>query len=240
MLAWIFGVAVAVGAHVAPGPGQRPPVKVFTGPVVLARGTLVVPGDAKPATVELWMMSGETRPDGCAENYIFCGRAALQVRTKGHPTVITRINELVGKEEMCFDPPLGVPFRIEDLDESASESALGDAWPLAFTDFNHDGTLDLALGEHTCHDINAYFLFSFAKSGQAHRLPIAPGGVMWAPAGRLTPDMSEVNMTPDGFQITLIDTMTDPDVEFTNSYHWSPSASSFWVSTKEEKLTKHG
>jgi hypothetical protein len=133
--------------------------------------------------------------------------------------VLTGVNELVGEEEMCFDPA-------------------PDTWPLEFQDFNHDGTPDLAVGEHTCHDFNRYFLFSFLSSGEAYRLPITPGGVTWAPGGNLTPDMSEVEMTADGFRITFIDRTVDPTQEQTASYHWSSTANSFSVSTTEHKVAK--
>lgn len=236
MIPWIFAVAavVAVGGHVAPTPWKAPPVKVLTGPVVLARGKLLLPGERKPASVELWMMSGRAAPEGCAERYILCGRVALQVKSKGHPTVLTDINKLVGKDEMCFDLPLGFPASVDDLDESV----LADAGYLAFSDFNHDGTPDLALGEHTCHDYTRYFLFSISASGEARRLAIDPKGVFFAFGYGLTPDMSEVKMTPDGFETTLVDRSGDSVMEITSTYHWSSSANSFSVATKAEKLTE--
>lgn len=237
MLPWVLGVAAAIGAQATPTPWHLPPVKVLTGPVVLARGRVVLPGDRKPATIELWMMSGKAAPEGCAMNYLLCGRVAFQVKRKGHPTALTSVNELVGKEEMCFDPPLGVPFRVEDLDESDLKTDISDVWPLEFSDFNHDGTPDLALGAHTCHDNGAYFLFTFSSLGEAHRLPIDHDGVMWAPVGRgLMPDMSELKMTADGFQITLIDRSTDSVIEFASRYRWNPTAGSFSVTTEQKEL----
>ena len=218
MLRLVFAMLAAIGVQATPTPWHSPPVQVLTAPVVLARGTMICPGDERPAKVELWMMSGEAQPLGCVADYIVCGRVALQVQRRGHAPVRTGVNELVGKEEMCFDP---VP----------------EAWPLAFGDFNHDGAPDLALGEHTCHEFNGYYLLSFSASGEAHRLPIAPGGVMWAPAGGPMPDMSEVEMTANGFRITMMDRTVDPIQEQTATYHWDSSVGSFFVFTTEENPT---